>query len=243
MLEVSSFSREIMKIFLIFKNSHSSSDYLLPILFSKHLRRIKAVFSMGKIDNLRRKFKRYSEITQVDEIARRLFVMNAFDGCLTILGIIVGAYVSGVFDARIIISVGFGSSIAMGMSGLFGAYMAEAAERKKKVQELEQSLLTNLEHSVIVKASRFSSYYVAIVDGLAPFAAAQASLIPIYISYIAVLFTIQLAMEISMFLIIGILFTLGIFLGRISKDNLIISGLKMVAAGLITFVIILILGL
>ena len=52
--------------------------------------------SMGKLDNLRRKFKRYSEITQVDEIARRYFVMNAFDGCLTILGIIVGAYVAGV---------------------------------------------------------------------------------------------------------------------------------------------------
>jgi predicted membrane protein (TIGR00267 family) len=197
---------------------------------------------MGRIDNLRKKFKHYSEITQVDEIARRYFVMNAFDGCLTILGIIVGAYFSSFFNARIIIGVGFGSSIAMGMSGLFGAYMAEAAERKKKVQELEQSLLRNLENSVIVRASRFSSIYVAIVDGIAPFAAAQISLIPIYISFFAMI-TVRTAMEISMVLIIGILFTLGIFLGRISKDNLVISGLKMVAAGLITFAIILILGI
>ncbi|WP_287585645.1 hypothetical protein [Candidatus Borrarchaeum sp.] len=197
---------------------------------------------MGKIDNLRRKFKRYSEITQVDEIARRLFVMNAFDGCLTILGILVGAYVAGVFEARIIIGVGFGSSIAMGMSGLFGAYMAEAAERKKKVQELEQSLLTNLEDSIIVKASRFSSIYVAIIDALAPFVAAQVSLIPIYLSLFDIC-AVRLAMEISMVLIIAILFMLGVFLGRISKDNLIISGLKMVVAGLITFAIILILGI
>jgi len=197
---------------------------------------------MGKLGNMRRKFKRYSEITQVDEIARRYFVMNAFDGCLTILGILVGAYVAGVFDARIIIGVGFGSSIAMGMSGLFGAYMAEAAERKKKVQELEQSLLTNLEHSVIVKASRFSTYYVAIIDGLAPFVAAQVSLVPIYLSMFAI-FAIRRAMEVSMVLIIGILFMLGIFLGRISKDNLIVSGLKMVVAGLITFAIILIIGI
>ena len=211
-------------------------------MFSMHLRITNAVFSMGKLDNMRRKFKRYSEITQVDEIARRYFVMNAFDGCLTILGILVGAYVAGVFDARIIIGVGFGSSIAMGMSGLFGAYMAEAAERKKKVQELEQSLLTNLEHSVIVKASRFSSYYVAIIDGLAPFVAAQISLVPIYLSMFAI-FAIRRAMEVSMVLIIGILFMLGIFLGRISKDNLIVSGLKMVVAGLITFAIILIIGI
>ena len=197
---------------------------------------------MGKIDNLRRKFKRYSEITQVDEIARRLFVMNAFDGCLTILGILVGAYVARVFEARIIIGVGFGSSIAMGMSGLFGAYMAEAAERKKKVHILEQSLLTNLEDSIIVKASRFSSFYVAIIDALAPFVAAQVSLIPIYLSFFDI-FAVKLAMEISMILILVILFMLGIFLGRISKDNLIVSGLKMVVAGLITFAIILILGI
>jgi predicted membrane protein (TIGR00267 family) len=83
---------------------------------------------------------------------------------------------------------------------------------------------------------------VAIVDGLAPFVAAQVSLIPIYLSFFAI-FAVKTAMEISMVLIIGILFTLGIFLGRISKDNLIISGLKMVAAGLITFAIILILGI
>lgn len=197
---------------------------------------------MGRIDNFRRMFKRYREITQVDEIARRYFIMNAFDGCLTILGILVGAYFSSFFDARIIIGVGFGSSVAMGCSGLFGAYMAEAAERKKKVQELEQSLLTCLENSVIVKASRFSSIYVAIVDGLAPFVAAQVSLIPIYLSFYAI-FPVKLAMEMSMVLIIGILFTLGVFLGRISKDNLIVSGLKMVVAGLITFAIILIVGI
>ncbi|MFX1520893.1 MAG: hypothetical protein ACFFCD_13330 [Promethearchaeota archaeon] len=197
---------------------------------------------MGKLENLRRKFKRYSEITQVDEIARRYFVMNAFDGCLTILGIIVGAYFTGAFDARIIIGVGLGSSIAMGMSGLFGAYMAEAAERKKKVQELEQSLLANLEDSVIVKASRFSSYYVAMIDSLAPFVAAQVSLIPIYLS-LAFIFAVKSAMELSMVLIMCILFMLGIFLGRISKENIVISGLKMVFAGLITFAIIFILGL
>jgi predicted membrane protein (TIGR00267 family) len=198
---------------------------------------------MGRIDNLRRKIKRYSEITQVDEIARRYFVMNAFDGCLTILGVIVGAYFSSLFDARIIIGVGFGSSIAMGMSGLFGAYMAEAAERKKKIQELEQCLLTNLDNSIIMRASRFSSIYVAVIDSLAPFISAQASLIPIYLSMLFALFPVKRAMEISMVLIIGILFLLGIFLGRISRDNLVVSGLKMVVAGLITFSIILLLGL
>ena len=83
---------------------------------------------------------------------------------------------------------------------------------------------------------------MAIIDGFAPFVAAQVSLVPIYFSLFAI-FAVQRAMEVSMILILGILFLLGIFLGRISQDNLIVSGLKMVVAGLITFAIILIIGI
>ncbi|MHA1713108.1 MAG: VIT1/CCC1 transporter family protein [Candidatus Ranarchaeia archaeon] len=201
-----------------------------------------AVLYMGRIKELKRKFKRYSQLTQVNEIARRYFVMNAYDGCLTILGIIVGAYFSALYDARVLIGVGLGSSIAMALSGLFGAYMTESAERRKKVQDLEKNLLTSLEDSIITRGSQFASLYVAFIDGLAPFLAAQLSLAPIYISLFTQL-PVKAAMELSMSLIVILLFILGIYLGRLSKENLIISGLKMVLAGLITFTVFLVLGL
>src|SRR3990172_2312202 len=44
----------------------------------------------------RRQVREYSEITNLGPIARRYFVIGAFDGALTILGIIVGAYAAGV---------------------------------------------------------------------------------------------------------------------------------------------------
>ena len=95
---------------------------------------------MVSFKELRQRYRRYIELTKVDEIGRRFFVMNAFDGSLTILGTIVGAYFSGLLDAAILISVGLGSSLAMSMSGLFGAYLAEAAEQRAKIQELEKNI-------------------------------------------------------------------------------------------------------
>jgi len=64
-----------------------------------------------------KRWKQYSKISGVSSITRRYFVMNAFDGALTMLGVVIGAYIAG--------------SIAMGASGMSGAYMAEKAEREK----------------------------------------------------------------------------------------------------------------
>ena len=62
-------------------------------------------------------------------IARRFFVMNSFDGSLTMLGIIVGSWVSGVRNPSKIVGTGLGACLAMGISGMVGAYASERAER------------------------------------------------------------------------------------------------------------------
>jgi len=38
------------------------------------------------------KIKRYINISGITPISRRYFIMNAFDGATTILGIVIGAY-------------------------------------------------------------------------------------------------------------------------------------------------------
>jgi len=43
-----------------------------------------------------RQFKEYDDIAEIGEIARRYFVMNAFDGILTIIGVLTGSYVAHV---------------------------------------------------------------------------------------------------------------------------------------------------
>ena len=67
------------------------------------------------------------------EIARRYFAMNAFDGVLTIIGVLMGNLVAGVSSAQIVLSTGLTTSGAMGISGLWGAYLTESAERKNVI--------------------------------------------------------------------------------------------------------------
>ena len=51
--------------------------------------------------------------------------MNAFDGVLTILGVLVGGYFGHVRDAGAVVTLGLAASFAMGVSGFYGAYMTE----------------------------------------------------------------------------------------------------------------------
>jgi len=113
-------------------------------------------------------FRRYVKVTKLDEIARRYFVMNAFDGALTMLGILVGSYLSGNPDTHLVVLAGMGASIAMGISGMTGAYMTESAERTKKLKELESTMLVDLGNTIHGRASRFASVYTALVDGISP---------------------------------------------------------------------------
>ena len=48
--------------------------------------------------NVIKRWKNYSKISGVGAITRRYFVMNAFDGALTMLGVVIGAYISGVIN-------------------------------------------------------------------------------------------------------------------------------------------------
>ncbi|MDH5376372.1 MAG: hypothetical protein OEZ21_11250, partial [Candidatus Bathyarchaeota archaeon] len=69
------------------------------------------------------KLRRYIRISGVAPISRRYFIMNAFDGATTILGIVIGAYVAEITSEFLVIWSGLGATLAMGLSGFVGAYM------------------------------------------------------------------------------------------------------------------------
>ena len=78
--------------------------------------------------------REYDKLANIGEIARRYFAMNAFDGVLTIIGVLMGNFMAGVQEPRIVVSTGLATCVAMGVSGLWGAYLTEAAERKRDPQ-------------------------------------------------------------------------------------------------------------
>jgi hypothetical protein len=67
------------------------------------------------------KWREYTEISDVAEIARRYFAMNAFDGVLTIIGVLMGNFLAGVQESKVILVTGLSTSVAMGVSGLWGS--------------------------------------------------------------------------------------------------------------------------
>ena len=84
------------------------------------------------------KFRVYLHVTKASGIARRYFVMNGFDGAMTVFGIVLGSWIAGVSKPNIIILAGLGACLAMGISGFSGAYMAEKAERERHLKEMEE---------------------------------------------------------------------------------------------------------
>jgi predicted membrane protein (TIGR00267 family) len=182
------------------------------------------------------KIRRYIRISEVGAISRRYFIMNAFDGATTVLGIVIGAYAAEITNELWVIWSGLGVSLAMGLSGFVGAYMTEEAEREKKLNALEKSMLTELKDSVVGKASRFASLWAGIVDGVSPALTAVVCLTPFFLSSYG-LFSIDFAIQLSIAMTLLIMFLLGVFLGKVSNRNWFFHGAKMLFVGLIiTFI-------
>lgn len=185
------------------------------------------------------KIRGYMRVSKVSSMSRRYFVMNSFDGAMTVLGIIIGAYVAGITDPAWVISAGLGASLAMGLSGFAGAYMTEEAERARELNNLEKSMLRSLEESVIGKASRFASLWTAMVDGVSPAIAAAVCLAPFFFSFFGV-FSIDFAIQLSIVIALLVLFLLGMFLGKVSGRNIFFHGMKMLVVGLILMIVLLV---
>jgi predicted membrane protein (TIGR00267 family) len=182
----------------------------------------------------------YNQIVGISKIARRYFAMNAFDGVLTTIGVLVGNYLAGVRDLSIPIQIGIATSIAMGISGLWGAYLTESAERQRELADLEKISLIDQSETSIGRASRFAVIVVSMVDGLAPALAAFIVLIPLFLgSWINnPILSYSLAGGIALLLLFG----LGLFLGKVSEKSLIGYGFKTLLAGILAIAINFLLG-
>jgi predicted membrane protein (TIGR00267 family) len=177
----------------------------------------------------------YNKLVGIAEIARRYFAMNAFDGVLTTIGVLAGNYLAGVRDLSIPIRIGIATSISMGISGLWGAYLTETAERQRELSELEKVSLIDQSETSIGRASRFAVIVVSVVDGLAPALASMIVLIPLFLDPLIQNPVLSYALSGGTALLS--LFGLGLFLGKVSEKNLIGYGVKTLLAGLVAIAI------
>jgi len=188
--------------------------------------------SMETLKGFSDKIRLYIQVTHISDIARRYFVKNGMDGSMTSLGIILGSWAARVENPYIIVMAGLGACLAMGVSGLFGAYFTEKAERRRHLKALEESMLADLNGSLHQNASEFVPALAAAVDGLSPALTAVVSLVPFVLSIVGVM-SIWDSYVVSFAMTFATLFALGLYLGRVARDKMWLYGLQMVAAGMI----------
>jgi predicted membrane protein (TIGR00267 family) len=195
---------------------------------------------MSWISKSLKKMKFQFELTKSGAIARRYFVIGAFDGALTILGVILGAYVAEAsvnpeLAKHLILGAGFSGAIALAVSSTVGAYEAERVEHLLSHQQLERAMLKPVEGER-KDAMAFSILVSAITHGVAPMLAALVPLVPFFFM------TLDEAVVTGIAITMGFLFVLGVYLGSLIKEMIVYTGLRFVIAGLATAVVLILIG-
>jgi predicted membrane protein (TIGR00267 family) len=222
--------------------------------------------NLMKIKKKLKQWKKFSKMSDLGIIARRKFFNNAFDGALTCAGIISGIFIIFLaepftFESQDVLITGFATALAIGISGLWGAFLSEEAERKKKVLDMkkdmadveEDSEMLELKHiktkyikgdkkkprTLLEKAERFATIVASLVDGVAPVLGSSLPLIPFFfgLSLTLIHFIFSYA------ILATLLIYLGVFLGQISGGGRLRYALHLITAGVVTLIISILLGI
>ncbi len=188
----------------------------------------------------------YWRMTELGSLTRRYIVIGAFDGALTIVAIVLGALAAVVFfgniispfDVRLLVNASVAAAIGLAISSGWGAYEAERVERKLEIHQLEIQMQRPMDGCLVNSAVRFATIWASFIHGFAPLPAAILPLIPLMI--LPANFLVAAAFSVSITMIF--LFILGVWMGRIANSNMIVGGLRMVLAGVVTGLILVVLA-
>ena len=190
-----------------------------------------------KLDDLEKMLR----ISGVLEICRRYFVMNMFDGALAALGVMMGMWISGIADPRAVVKTVLSAGLAMFISGTWGAYLTEKAERERKLRELEEATFQEMKGSIYERSSKLAVLVVSVVDGISPLMACAILVIPFALSHALAIDFASAALA-SLSIGIALLGALGYFLSRIAGKRPLGYVAFMVLAGVASAIVIVLLG-
>jgi predicted membrane protein (TIGR00267 family) len=172
-------------------------------------------------------------ITRTSDIMRRYFVVNGFDGALTMLGLIIGFLLSDPVQISLVINACLGAAIALGVSGVSSAYVSESAERKRALGKLEDAMISDLQKSAHGEAARLTPMLVALVNGSAPLIISLLILIPLWLSQAGIVLPLS-PLYAAIIVALLLIFLLGVFLGRIAGISWLRSGFQTLLVAMLT---------
>ncbi|NGM68672.1 hypothetical protein G6M89_06555 [Natronolimnobius sp. AArcel1] len=182
---------------------------------------------MGRLDRLQRVLAK----EDVRAISRRYFIANGFDGTLTSIGVVVGAYLSGIGDGVTAIMIGLGAAVGLGTSGVWSVWEIERAQAMAEQERIERAMLTELEDTRLQRENRAAQIVHATASATGPILAIILVLAPLALE--GVVFTMFQAVLASILVGIAILATFGIYLASISKQRWYVAAVRMGLAGIV----------
>ncbi|QLG48131.1 VIT1/CCC1 transporter family protein [Natrinema halophilum] len=171
----------------------------------------------------------------VRSISRRYFISNGFDGTLTSIGVVVGAYLSGVTDGFTVFTIGLGAAVGLGTSGVWSVWEIERAEKQAELMRIERAMLTDLQDTTLRDRREGARKINAVASGIGPLIGIILPLLPFLAR--GVLFSPLEATIVAVGIGVVVLFTFGAYLGSISKQNWIVAGVRMGLAGIVVAVL------
>lgn len=159
---------------------------------------------------------------------------TVFDSTFVAMGIVIGSSITPEASVRTVVSTMLAASVALGISTGTSVYEAEKVEAEIRLKELERAMLTELSGTEAKRALDVSRYFVVSVNVLAPPAVFGLTAAPFLLADSLVVNTFPAA-YVSIAIAIGVLFTVGAYLGRLAGGRSWLKGLRMALLGLGTF--------
>ncbi len=172
----------------------------------------------------------------VGPVIRRFFINTLFDSTFMLLGIIVGSAFTANAALNVIVVTMLTTSLALGISTGVSVYEAESLEQEKRITDLEKALFTNLKETNIEKTAKYTIILATIINFATPLLSCAVTITPFALAAFGIL-KVDIAGWIAVTLALMTLFAAGVFMGRFGKTNPYKKGVRMVAFGVLAFLI------
>jgi len=175
----------------------------------------------------------------------RYVALGTLDGILAVMGVTLTASgvagVGGVEIENYLIGLtGLSGGIAIAMSNAFGSFIGERAEETRTMRELEKKMIIekgSLDDTIIHQQAKRRIYMSMFTHGFSSFIGAFVPTIPFFFIKDRITATI-----ITILLSMIALAILGVYLGRISRENIFKTSIEIVAIGIMISLISMFLG-
>lgn len=175
----------------------------------------------------------------------RYVALGTLDGILAVMGVTLTA--SGVagagglsVDNHLIALTGLSGGVALAMSNAFGSFIGERAEETRTMRELERKMMMDegkLDDTIIHQQARRRVYMSMFTHGFSSFLGSFVPVLPFL-----VISERMTATMVTVVLCLAALLVLGVYLGRVSRENIYRTSLEVVVIGILIGLVSIFLG-